>query len=82
MAINNETKSFGLPWKRQYGYSQTVKVGDTIYLSGQVSNNCYPLNMSINYNKQLIIPYCKPLYSCLLLSDELAYIFGNNIHFQ
>lgn len=39
MVINKETKSFGLPWERQYGYSQTVKVGDTIYLSGQVSHD-------------------------------------------
>jgi 2-iminobutanoate/2-iminopropanoate deaminase len=39
MTINKETKSFGLPWERQYGYSQAVKVGDTIYLSGQVSHD-------------------------------------------
>ena len=36
MAIYKDTKSFGLPWKEQYGYSQVVKEDDTVYLSGQV----------------------------------------------
>jgi 2-iminobutanoate/2-iminopropanoate deaminase len=39
MAINKETKSFGVPWEKEYGYSQAVKVGDTIYISGQVSHD-------------------------------------------
>ena len=39
MAINKETKSLGMPWEKEYGYSQAVKVGDTIYLSGQVSHD-------------------------------------------
>ena len=39
MPINKEIKSFGLPWERQYGYTQAVKVDDTIYLSGQVSHD-------------------------------------------
>ena len=39
MPINKEIKSFGLPWERQYGYAQAVKVDDTIYLSGQVSHD-------------------------------------------
>ena len=34
-----DTKSFGLPWEKQYGYSQAVKVGDTDYLSRQVSHD-------------------------------------------
>jgi len=38
MAISKETKSLGMPWEKEYGYSQAVKVGDTIYLSGQVSH--------------------------------------------
>jgi 2-iminobutanoate/2-iminopropanoate deaminase len=28
-----------MPWEQEYGYSQAVKVGDTIYLSGQVSHD-------------------------------------------
>jgi enamine deaminase RidA (YjgF/YER057c/UK114 family) len=28
-----------MPWEKEYGYSQAVKVGDTIYLSGQISHN-------------------------------------------
>lgn len=37
--IDKETKSLGMPWEKEYGYSQAVKVGDTIYLSGQVSHD-------------------------------------------
>jgi len=39
MAISKETKSLGMPWEKEYGYAQAVKVGDTIYLSGQVSHD-------------------------------------------
>ena len=39
MAINKETKSLGMPWEKEYGYAQAVKVGETIYLSGQVSHD-------------------------------------------
>ena len=39
MGINKETKSLGMPWEKEYGYAQAVKVGDTIYLSGQVSHD-------------------------------------------
>ncbi|HZC50298.1 MAG TPA: RidA family protein [Nitrososphaeraceae archaeon] len=39
MTINKETKSLGMPWEKEYGYAQSVKVGDTIYLSGQVSHD-------------------------------------------
>jgi len=37
--IDKETKSLGMPWEEEYGYSQAVKVGDTIYLAGQVSHD-------------------------------------------
>jgi 2-iminobutanoate/2-iminopropanoate deaminase len=39
MTINKETKSLGMPWEKEYGYAQAVKVGDTIYVSGQVSHD-------------------------------------------
>jgi enamine deaminase RidA (YjgF/YER057c/UK114 family) len=39
MTINKETQSLGMPWEKEYGYAQAVKVGDTIYLSGQVSHD-------------------------------------------
>jgi enamine deaminase RidA (YjgF/YER057c/UK114 family) len=39
MAINKETRNLNMPWEQEYGYSQAVKVGDTIYLSGQVSHD-------------------------------------------
>lgn len=32
-----DAKSLNTPAEQEYGYSQAVKVGDTIYLSGQVS---------------------------------------------
>ncbi|HJT84485.1 MAG TPA: RidA family protein [Nitrososphaeraceae archaeon] len=37
--INKETTSFGMSWEEEYGYSQAIKVGDTIYISGQVSHD-------------------------------------------
>lgn len=37
--INKESKSLGMPWEKEYGYAQSVKVGDTIFLSGQVSHD-------------------------------------------
>ncbi len=39
MPIDKEAKSLNIPWEQEYGYSQAVKVGDTIYLSGQVSHD-------------------------------------------
>jgi 2-iminobutanoate/2-iminopropanoate deaminase len=39
LTITKETKSLGMPWEKEYGYSQAVKVGDTIYVSGQVAND-------------------------------------------
>jgi 2-iminobutanoate/2-iminopropanoate deaminase len=39
LTIAKETKGLGMPWEKEYGYSQAVKVGDTIYVSGQVSHD-------------------------------------------
>ena len=39
MNINKEPKTLNMPWEQQYGYSQAIKAGDTIYLSGQVSHD-------------------------------------------
>src|SRR5262245_37297653 len=39
MAITKEARSLGMPWEKEYGYSQAVKVGNIIYLSGQVSHD-------------------------------------------
>ena len=39
MAVHKEVKTFGMPWERQYGYVQAVRVNDTIYLSGQLSHD-------------------------------------------
>jgi 2-iminobutanoate/2-iminopropanoate deaminase len=39
LTINKETRSLGMPWEKEYGYAQAVRVGDTIYVSGQVSHD-------------------------------------------
>jgi 2-iminobutanoate/2-iminopropanoate deaminase len=39
LTVNKEAKSLGMSWEKEYGYSQSVKVGDTIYVSGQVSHD-------------------------------------------
>ena len=39
MAISKEAKSLGMSWEKEYGYSQAVKVDDTIYVSGQASHD-------------------------------------------
>lgn len=39
MTISKETKTLNMPWEREFGYAQAVKVGDTIFLSGQVSHD-------------------------------------------
>ena len=39
MPISKETKSLGMDWEEDYGYDQGVRVGDTIYLAGQVSHD-------------------------------------------
>ncbi len=37
--IDKETRSLGMPWEQDYGYSQAVKVENTIYISGKVSHD-------------------------------------------
>lgn len=39
MKFNKEVKSLNMPWEDDYGYSQAVKVGSAIYISGQVSHD-------------------------------------------
>ena len=39
MGISKETMGHGVPWEDTYGYFQAVKVGDVIYLSGQLSHD-------------------------------------------
>lgn len=39
MTISKETKTLNMPWENKFGYAQAVKVGDTIYLAGQVSHD-------------------------------------------
>jgi enamine deaminase RidA (YjgF/YER057c/UK114 family) len=34
-----KTENFGVPWEEGYGYVQAIQHGDTIYVSGQLSND-------------------------------------------
>ena len=38
-ANGKETTYFDVPWEDSYGYAQAIKVGDTIYVSGQLSHD-------------------------------------------
>ena len=37
--VMRKVEGLGMPWEDQYGYAQAVKVGDTIYVSGQLSHD-------------------------------------------
>ena len=37
--LAKEVVNLGMPWEEQYGYAQAVKVGDTVYMSGQLSHD-------------------------------------------
>ena len=39
MAISKDAKGLEMSWEPDYGYAQAVKVGDTIYVSGQLSHD-------------------------------------------
>lgn len=39
MTPDKDVKGMGMPWEDTYGYAQAVKVGDTIYISGQLSHD-------------------------------------------
>lgn len=34
-----EVQSLGMPWEEEYGYAQAVKVGKTVWLSGQLGHD-------------------------------------------
>jgi enamine deaminase RidA (YjgF/YER057c/UK114 family) len=39
MIPSKEAEGLGMPWEDQFGYAQAVRVGDTIYVSGQLSHD-------------------------------------------
>ena len=39
MSSATERFDFGVPWEIGYGYSQAVRVGDVLYISGQLSHD-------------------------------------------
>ena len=38
-ALSKEIANLNVPWEDAYGYAQAVKVGNTIYVSGQLSHD-------------------------------------------
>ena len=38
---HKETKGLGMPWEAQYGYAQALKIGDTVWLAGQVGHDAH-----------------------------------------
>jgi enamine deaminase RidA (YjgF/YER057c/UK114 family) len=38
-SIAKKVENFGVPWEKIYGYGQAVRVGDVIYISGQLSHD-------------------------------------------
>lgn len=39
MVAGKQAQGLGMPWEDEYGYAQAVKVGDWIYVSGQLSHD-------------------------------------------
>ena len=39
MSVLKEAKGLGMPWEDDYGYAQALKVGNTIYVSGQIGHD-------------------------------------------
>ena len=37
--LAKEVVGLGMPWEEQYGYAQAVKIGDVVYVSGQLSHD-------------------------------------------
>ncbi len=37
--LSREAHGLGMPWEDSYGYAQAVRVGDTIYVSGQLGHD-------------------------------------------
>ncbi len=36
---NKKAEGFGMPWEEIYGYSQAIKKGNTVWISGQLGHN-------------------------------------------
>ncbi|GEC03205.1 hypothetical protein SSP24_08600 [Streptomyces spinoverrucosus] len=39
MTVQAKAFGFGMPWESLYGFSQAMRVGDTVYISGQLSHD-------------------------------------------
>ena len=37
--LSKDARGLGMPWEDLYGYAQAIRVGDTIYVSGQLSHD-------------------------------------------
>jgi 2-iminobutanoate/2-iminopropanoate deaminase len=82
MAISKEAKSLGMSLEKEYGYSQAVKVDNTIYVSGQVShddkgNIVGPGNMEVQMRqayanvKKVLVQYGATMHNTV---DEVLFV--------
>lgn len=39
MRVPFKSHDFGMPWEKGYGFSQAIRVGPTLYISGQLSHD-------------------------------------------
>jgi enamine deaminase RidA (YjgF/YER057c/UK114 family) len=39
MSTASDSFNYNVPWENAYGYSQALRVGETIYISGQLAHN-------------------------------------------
>lgn len=39
MSVPLKSHDFGMPWEKAYGFSQAIRVGPTLYISGQLSHD-------------------------------------------
>jgi 2-iminobutanoate/2-iminopropanoate deaminase len=39
MSVPFKSHAFGMPWEKAYGFSQAIRVGLTLYISGQLSHD-------------------------------------------
>ena len=77
MTINKETKSFGMPWEKEYGYAQAVKIGVTIYVSGQVSHDDNGNDNSNNRGDNVVNTLPQQLQLAPLSMETAANTGGN-----
>src|SRR5687767_5926710 len=86
MAIKKEIKNLGFAYEESYGFAQAVKVGNTIWLSGQVGSSPdgkygtleEQFRAAYGYVKRLLAEYGADLSNVV---DEVLYRTGDSKDF-